>query len=250
MLRKVAGAFALILVSLQSHAALHSRASGQAYYDDVLNITWVADANLAATNNFGVKGSIGNTGWITSDGRMYRPTADAWIAAMNTANYLGLNTWRLPNTVDTGLSGCDYAYSGADCGYNVDPLTGEMAHLYYSTLGNIGGFNTNGVIQPCFDLSSGQDTLPGYPNLCATNTGPFSNLNAMPYWSGTTYAPDPGGSWSFRFSGGLQSHDGNSTILRTWAVANGDPLATPIPAAAWMFGGALGVLAAIRRRMP
>ena len=64
---------------------------------------------------------------------------------MNTANYLGTNDWRLPTVTDTGGSGCsDYGYTGTDCGWNVDLSTGEMAHMYYSTLGNMPSRNTGG----------------------------------------------------------------------------------------------------------
>jgi hypothetical protein len=78
-----------------------SRAGGQAYYDDVLSITWLADANLADTNDFGVAG-------INANGTMSWNTAQSWIGAMSAANYLGTKTWRLP-TVDGQrcASGCD-----------------------------------------------------------------------------------------------------------------------------------------------
>ncbi len=33
----------------------------QAYYDDALKVTWLANANLAATQHFGVTGSRGQT---------------------------------------------------------------------------------------------------------------------------------------------------------------------------------------------
>lgn len=36
-----------------AQAALHDR-GGDLIYDDVLNITWLRDANLAATNTFGL----------------------------------------------------------------------------------------------------------------------------------------------------------------------------------------------------
>ena len=41
---------ALLLVAGAANAALLSRAGGQAYYDDVLNITWLGDANYAKTS--------------------------------------------------------------------------------------------------------------------------------------------------------------------------------------------------------
>ena len=92
MKRTLSGMVLLLLACGSANAALLSRAGGQAYYDDVLNITWLADANLADTNDFGVAG-------INANGTMTWDKAQEWIGAMNTANYLGTNTWRLP-TVD------------------------------------------------------------------------------------------------------------------------------------------------------
>lgn len=62
-------------------------------------------------------------------------TANAWAAGLN---FNGLTGWRLPTVTDTGTPGCNFAYSGTDCGYNVDTATGEMASMFYDTLGNLG----------------------------------------------------------------------------------------------------------------
>jgi len=217
-----------------SQAALVSRLSGQAYYDTVLDITWLADANLAASNTFGVTG-------IYPAGYMSWAKANEWIAAMNTANYLGVNDWRLPNIIDTGAAGCEgTAYIGTDCGYNVDLSTGEMAHMFYSTLGNTGAYTTSGSLTGC------GSTAPYY---CLTNTGPFSNLQPGIYWSGTTYAPLTNYAWHFRFSIGYQSYSNKNSAYYVWAVRPGDIAAVPVPAAVWMLGSALGVLGLVRRKI-
>ena len=65
---------ALFVVALNAtavaNAALVSRLNGQAIYDTDLNITWLADANLAATDSFGVAGigafSSGGMSWVTA----------------------------------------------------------------------------------------------------------------------------------------------------------------------------------------
>ena len=49
-------------------------------YDDARNLTWQRNANLAASNAFGVTG-----GGIASYGGMTWPTAYAWVLAMNKA---------------------------------------------------------------------------------------------------------------------------------------------------------------------
>ena len=142
-IQSVIGAIALCAVSASAHAALLGRdldgnaATYEAYYDTVLDITWLADANLAASSTFGVAGissSPGTVGWMSWD------TANAWIAAMNAANYLGIGSWRLPAMVDIDDDGCvdNFAMNGTDCGYNVvsvGPDASEMASLFYDTLG-------------------------------------------------------------------------------------------------------------------
>ena len=50
-------------------------------YDDVLDIIWLQNANLAATETFGING-------IDAAGQMDWSTAQSWIVAMNAANYL------------------------------------------------------------------------------------------------------------------------------------------------------------------
>jgi hypothetical protein len=206
----------------------------QAYYDDVLNITWLADANLAYTNTFGVSDIA------PVDASMTWATANEWIAAMNTAAYLGISDWRLPTITDTGPPGCDYAYSDTDCGFNVDLSTSELAHLFYSTLGNDGYYDVNEVPTGC----------PEGLSLCLTNTGPFSNLWATGYWSGTSYTPDSNDAWLFNFYVGDQGNIDKGSNEHSWAVSSGDSLAVvPIPPAVWLFGSALGLMGVMRRKL-
>jgi hypothetical protein len=201
-------AVALLAVTGLADAALQSRLAGQAYYDTDLNITWLANANLAVTNTFGVSG-------INANGTMDWNTAQAWIAAMNTANYLGASNWRLPTVTDTGAPGCDFTYTGTDCGYNVDLATGEMARMFYATLADSAAYNTTGVQQPCLNAS---------PNYCLTNKGPFSSLQPYVYWSGTAYVPPSVNAWNFDFRYGLQGNVNKGFAAYAWAVAPDDPL--------------------------
>ena len=82
----------LVLFSANANAGLIDRGSGL-IYDDVLDITWLQDANLAASNTFGLpvntslpshpsdQSSI--PGFISSDGLMNWSGALSWIDAMN-----------------------------------------------------------------------------------------------------------------------------------------------------------------------
>lgn len=240
MFRSVAITLTLCLATVTAQAALLGRAAltpggtdYQAYYDDVLDITWMADANLAATNTFGIT----EWHWLgqpSPPGVMHLDDAREWITRMNAANYLGMNKWRLPTTVDTGNPGCDFAYTGTDCGYNVDLSTGEMAHLFYSTLGNLAAYDTSGVLQP----GSGM-----------TNTGPFSNLSVyqVPFFTSLM---------RFDFVGGQQNFECAFTYEwacfnvpgKAWAVLSGDIATVPVPGAVYLFGSALGVMGWMRRK--
>jgi hypothetical protein len=177
-------------------------------------------------------------------------TAQTWIRAMNTANHLGVNNWRLPNIVDTNTAGCNSANTGTDCGYNVDLATGEIAHLYYHTLGNVGYHDTNGIPTGCSDASP----------YCLTNTGPFSNVQPggdgvynstySGYWSGTEYALFPDiAAWVFRFRNGSQGNDLKVSGSYAWAVHPGDIATVPAPPAIWLLGTGLGLIGWMRRKV-
>jgi hypothetical protein len=211
-------ATAMILAfSSGAGAALFDRGGGL-IYDDVLNVTWLQDANLAATNTFGVSG-------INTDGTMSWNTAQAWIAAMNAANYLGYSDWRLPTTPDAGgpfVYGWDgvqpYTYN---YGYNM--TTSEMGYMFYVNLGNVGLLPTN--------YNGLNARSPGTFGLI--NVGPFQNFGqpfqptlAIPYWSGTQSVYDPNSAWYFDFYfGNLNPGDITGTLnnqFYAWAVRDGD----------------------------
>lgn len=190
-----------------ANAALLSRLSGQAYYDTELNITWVADANLAQSSGY------------DADGRMSWLEAQAWIASLNTTNYLGVNGWRLPTVIDTGPIGCYWAYSGSDCGWNVQTKSGstvysEMAHLHHATLVNSSLFDASGF------PTIGSCQIG--PNYCLTSAGPFANFQHG-YWSGLT-GPYDDHAWWFFFPYGEQGISPQATpdYWYAWAVRDGD----------------------------
>jgi hypothetical protein len=229
MQRLISGLLLLLVVSSSAHAALLSRAGGQAFYDTELDVTWVADANLARTTGYDFDGALT---WAGSQ---------AWIASLNSSVYLGTSDWRLPGLVDTGTPGCNFANSGTDCGYNVETkvsgvVKSELAHLFYETLGNSARYDATGAPTGC-------------GLLCLTNVGPFSNVQTWLYWTGTTYAPDAGYAWDIDFEDGLQYFEVKTTANRfSWAVRSGDIAVVPVPAAAWFMASGLGLLGLIRRK--
>jgi len=215
----------ILALSSGAGAALIDRGGGM-IYDDVLDITWLQDANLAATNTFGVSG-------INADGTMSWNTAQDWIAAMNAAVYLGFSDWRLPTTPDAGgpfVFGWDgiqpYTYN---YGYNM--TTSEMGYMFYVNLGNVGLRPTN------YNGGSVPERPPGTFGLA--NVGPFQNFGqpfpitlAIPYWSGTQSVFQPTAAWYFDFYfGNLNPGDitgSLNTQFYAWAVRDGDVAPTTI----------------------
>jgi len=226
-------AFLILICSTASHAALIGRAPAspggmdyQAYYDDVLNITWLADANYAQTSGF------------DADGRMTWDDSLAFVGTLNSGSLLGIIGWRLPNMIDVDNDGCvdEQSTSGGDCGYNIDTENGEMASLFYDTLGNVAFFFPDG-------------TAP-QPNYGWQNTGPFTNPETTQlYWYGQEDVSNTSEAWYFGPPSGAQRPREKSSLHVAWAVVDGDALAPiPVPAAAWLFGSALVLLGRLRRK--
>ena len=196
----------------------------EGYYDTVLNITWLADANYAGT-------------------AMNWATANSWAAGLNINGIAG---WRLPTVSPVNGSSFNYFpfYNGStDIGYNISApgtvhagsTASEMAHMFYVTLGDKAQYNTNGTPQAGYGL---------------TNTGPFSNVQSG-YWLAPEYAPDTANAWGFSLDGGLQLNANKTNMAPAWAVHPGSVGASvvPVPAAVWLFGsGLLGLIGVARRR--
>ena len=204
------------LITISSHAALISKLGGDVVYDADRNITWVADANLAATMDFGVTNSAGILVW---------DKANEWIAAMNAsdsgAGYLGYNDWILPSALNQDSSGPCF---GGDC------TDSDMGHLFYTELSGTSG---NSI------LDSGDSDLSLFSNIqVATST----------YWTGTDNT-NTSRAWNFSFADGAQSHNFKVNTGFVWAMRVGDVAAVPIPAAVWLFGsGLLGLVGMARRK--
>ncbi len=225
-----------------AQAALHDRGGGL-IYDDVLDITWLQDANHGA-------GSAYDDGSSSTDGMMTWDNAVAWAAnltvgATRTWTEPG-SVWRLPTVGPVDGSAFDYNLShngSTDVGYNISApgsaypgSTGsELAHMFYVTLGN-----------KSYKDTSGDYAQPGWG---LTNSGLFGNLKSYVYWSGTEYAPGTDYAWYFNTYYGSQDYNNKDSDPYAWAVRSGDVSAVPVPAAAWLFGVALvGLLVVARRK--
>jgi hypothetical protein len=232
-----------------AQAALHDRGGGL-IYDDVLNVTWLADANYAQTSGY------------DADGYMTWDQAMTWAANLSyydSVRNVTWDDWRLPTIFDTGTSGCNYAYStysGTDCGYNVQtvntgttPVTvySELAHMYYNNLGFKSAYSPTGDYQPDFGIF-GNGTFGGERDGLGPN-GAINNLQSSVYWSGTEYAPYTYYAWNFYTYNGYQAFGNMTDAFYAWAVRPGDVAAVPEPEMYALLLAGLGVIGlAVRRR--
>ena len=210
-----AGVLLLGIIS-SANAALLSRLSGQAIYDSDQDITWLANANLSATNTFGVSGVAARMEWDMTN---------EWVAAMNAdggTGYLGYNDWFIPTVIqpDNNCSSTYVPEQGGDTvGHNCSGS--PMGHLYY-----VDGITTD---------------MPGL----------FSNLKTD-YFYGNEWSHSSDYVWTFGFSGsGYQGVGWKLFPYHVMVARPGDvPLTTvPIPPAVWLFGsGLVGLIGTAGRK--
>lgn len=175
-----------------------------AYYDTVLDISWLADANHAGTNgvNLDRRGA----------GILYTDTWNSYLAGLDIHGSTG---WRLTTGGQEDHSSCGlfggYVSAGIGCSFQTTPGDSELAHLYYVTLGNSAG--------------------------ALTNTGNFLNIVAGgairmgSNYDGQYKNPAHGAlPMSFNFGRGHKNIYREDDGYLGWAVRDGDVgLATPVP---------------------
>jgi hypothetical protein len=154
MKRTLVVLFTVLLFSATGvYAELHDRGGGL-IYDDVLDVTWLQDANYAYTSGY-------TSGLHDDDGEM------TWYEAMEWAEQLeygGFDDWRLPDggdQMDGGEMGYMYNnYIGSGLIENlqpnyywskntyIDPLYPEFAYLYHFGIGQ--GYIFSNKTSPAF----------------------------------------------------------------------------------------------------
>jgi hypothetical protein len=190
---------------LQAGATLVLSPDGTTVYDTVNNVGWLAEANLAATNRFGLPLCMGPSiqTCVNASGSMRYDAAVAWVQAMNAANYLGHSNWQLPTT-PTNDSGCGRTGpTGANFGFGCSA----------SAFGSL--WNTLGLKAPNTAVAIPSSTL-----------GPFSNFQPYLYWSQSS-APPPSGNFTFSFATGWQGANTLPNFLYALPMIAGKLAGTP-----------------------
>jgi hypothetical protein len=187
----------LVLVIGMDFASSHSvrfysRGNGTMVYDSNLNITWLADANYAATQ---YRQSCGELG--TKDGKMTWTQATRWVDDLV---YGGFSDWRLPTTPASDPS-CDEQNPIGTYGFN---CTGsEMGNLFYEGLGGRAGESIINTHNKNFDL--------------------FHNISSFgKYWLGREFAPLAQIALNFHTRNGFSNANSKSVALLVWPVRDGD----------------------------
>ena len=205
----------LSILTLSANAALYDRGDGL-IYDDVLNITWLQNANYAAKQYEDTKGLEGS-----EDGRMTWEKAKEWVENLS---YQGHDDWRLPSVG-----------SNPDTGFNRE--SGELGYMFYVNLSNTKNQDT-GAIKFKFQDAANNNVEKEFSDL---QDGAYGV-----YWYKEKYIT--GLAWAFRTTDGDQIQAASDNKNFIWAVRTGDYKPLPVPEAAWLFGMGLISLVGVKRR--
>ena len=231
----------LLGISTSSQASLIDRGNGL-LYDNVLDITWLQDANYARTSHYVGADSSGKMDWAT---------ATTWAADLVFGGY---SDWRLASNSPVNGSSFNYNFAvngSTDYSYNITSPKSELSYMYYVNLDLKGYVDATGKSQPdVVGIFRDGTTDVGLQD----DVDLVKNLQSNLYWSGTKYAAAAGNAWIFGTFNGLQYQNDNSDLFNAWAVRPGDvaivpaPAPVPVPAAFWLFGSGLIGLTGLKRR--
>jgi hypothetical protein len=253
---------------LTSEAALYDRGNGL-IYDDVLNVTWLQDANFfktqlnqgnslsdiikvgaVADSYYGTR-TINSSDFDTQTGAMTWWGARAWVASLNQNVYLGFDNWRLPKVSYPSWSiNSNYPLGDGMTGYDVSPQSSELGYMYYVNLNNVSSNSSSGTPNSLWT---------GIPNsnfndATTAKLTSINNLVSNVYTTGSELEINgnlPGYLylWTFSMNSGVQTNYYMKAVqIYAWAVRDGDVAAVPLPGAAWLFiSGLFGIRVLAKR---
>jgi hypothetical protein len=184
---------------------------GRLIYDPALDLTFLADANLAASlppnSPYRVAG-------INPDGSMNDDTVQTFINALNNGAYLGYTSWMVPTiSYDGQNTHCSLQRSAPDIdiGYNCTGPKSQLGELFYGELGGEAGHDirwTSNWLALFF-----RNLQPSYYWQCQ----PPSEGAVCPSGTG-------GGQPSFSFRSGYQGHQTDINELFVILALPGDAI--------------------------
>ncbi len=237
---------ATTISATQSYAALHGRdldgiiETNEAYYDDLLNVTWLADWNAAAGTQFDDAASA-------TDGLLTLESAKAWATSLQfSINGITIDGWRLPRL--TPVNGTSFQFArrnNATSDIGTAPtglglgIGSEMGHLYYVTLGNLGVCipNDQDPSSCAYEAASGMKNVGPFKNIDLTSRYVYSYETTVPNISTLHFALNILSGYQSTYSASFADFGQGGVV----AVRDGDISAVPEPQtyALWLTGIAL-----------
>jgi hypothetical protein len=246
-----------ISASFGTQAALFDRGGGM-IYDSTQNITWVADANLFATQFAGNANLVSDI--IIANGGVVLETPDPWYGRNGTHNLVASDFYTetgpmASNNITIG----SMTWWGAQAWANSLTVGGFSDWRLPTTTSATGGWNqANSEMGNLFYNELGGVAYTSISTNHNANYNLFSNIqDGGPYYSGTEWAPHSIAADAFTFNNsntqagaGYEQIGGNKDgMYYAWAVRTGDVSAVPVPGAVWLFGtGLMGLTGLARKR--
>ncbi len=196
-----------------ARAELHDRGGGL-LYDDVLDVTWLQDANYARTSGY------------HPTGKMSWAEANRWVSSLvyhDPVRNVDHTGWRLPKVEPISCNSFNHEFrldGTSDEGYNILSPRSEFSYMYYVNLGLNGWWTKDGKHPATFGVMKSWTAVWNGQ----ADVGLVKNLQTDGYYCRSPGKPFPSpAAWVFTTAegnqrDGLRRPDGGFA----WAVHDGD----------------------------